>query len=98
MPVFPLILHKTYREQGFFNVTVGFDGYIRREEGPMEIVLMADDQVETVRGHVNRTAQGNGTARVMGAVPLRNWFCTHCQIGEQLEVDILAPDSIRISR
>ncbi len=39
MPVFLLTLHKTYLEQGFFNVTVDYDRYVRQTEGPVDVVL-----------------------------------------------------------
>jgi hypothetical protein len=39
MPLFRLTLEKTYYRQGFFNVTVDFDRFIRPTEGPVELIL-----------------------------------------------------------
>lgn len=44
MPIFMLTLHPTDYGQGFFNVTVDFDGYVRAEEGPVTLVLGDSDR------------------------------------------------------
>lgn len=40
MPIFPLVLQKTYYKQGFFNVTVDFDHFVRSTEGQVDLVLL----------------------------------------------------------
>ena len=60
-PTFPLKLEKTYYAQGFFNVKVDYDRYVGRE-GDVELVLGAS----TITARIDRTANQNGTARVMG--------------------------------
>ena len=68
--VFQLKLHKTYYNQGFFNVTREFDHNVGAE-GPIDLTLRGVGQIE---GYANRRANANGTARVMGRIPLRDWF------------------------
>lgn len=96
MPVYPLTLPATYRDQGFFNVTVEFDRYVRQDEGPIELVLVVRGVEQRVEARVNRTAQTNGTARIMGGAELRRWFQEHYRVGDLVDVDIRSPDCIRI--
>jgi hypothetical protein len=98
MPVFPLKLHKTYLEQGFFNITVAFDKYVRQTEGPINLVLSLDGREQSVAGKVNRSANQNGTARIMGGKNLRELFLTHFDVGTKLDVDLGSQDEIRISK
>jgi hypothetical protein len=91
-----MILPATYREQGFFNITVEFDSYVRRDEGPILLLLVAGDTEQRVEARVNRTAQNNGTARIMGGVELRRWFQDHYKVGDRVDVDIQSLECIRI--
>ena len=72
MPPFRLTLEKTYYRQGFFNVTVDFDRFIRPTEGPVELILGTSGR--KIHGKVNRSANLNRTARIMGGSKLRDWF------------------------
>ena len=69
-PVFPLRLEKTYYEKGFFNVKREFDHNVG-EEGPVTLSLRGG---YTMEARVDRRAQQNGTARIMGGAVLRDWF------------------------
>jgi hypothetical protein len=90
---FKLTLHKTCYEQGFFNVPVEFDRFIRSSEGPVQLVLRKSRKVE---GHINRTANRNGTARIMGGPELRDWFQQNYRLDDVVEVDISDLDSIHL--
>ena len=39
MPIFKLTLQKTYFKQGFFNVIVDYDRYVRKANGPVRLRL-----------------------------------------------------------
>ena len=97
MPVFPLTLHKTYLEQGFFNVTVDYDRYVRQTEGPVELVLLSEGKEQRVDAKVNRSANMNGTARIMGGTKLRDWFLNHFDVGTKLDVDFSSAE-VRIHK
>src|SRR2546426_5668816 len=97
MPVFPLTLHKTYLEQGFFNITVDYDKYVRHTEGPVEVVLLTDGKEQRIEAKVNRSANMNGTARIMGSTKLRDWFLKHFDVGARLEVDLSSAE-VRIRK
>ncbi len=92
--MFLLTVGATYYNQGFFNVPVSHDQLLRKDEG--EIHIQLGNAGLTIVGHVNRSTNNNGTARVMGRTPLRDWFEDHCSIGAQVEVHILGPTRIQI--
>ena len=73
-PVFPLVLQRTYYAQGFFNVKRDYDRYVGAE-GDVELLLHPPGQVVVAR--INRSANRNGTARVIGGALLRDWFREH---------------------
>ena len=72
MPIFNLTLHRTYYNQGFFNVTVDFDRFVRPQEGP--VVLRLGLRGPEIQGLINRRANRNGTPRIIGRTRLRDWF------------------------
>jgi hypothetical protein len=96
MPIFKLILHKTYFNQGFFNVIVDFDRYVRKSDGPVRIRL-GHSEIEIV-GKINRTVNNNGTARVLGGVSLRDWFQNNFEPMETVSVDLSSQDVIVIDK
>lgn len=71
-PHFILTLQETYHKRGFFNVPVGYDRYFGKDDTPIKIYCGKEKLAVT--GTINRTANTNGTPRIMGAVPLREWF------------------------
>jgi len=93
---FPLTLHKTYLEQGFFNVPVDYDRYVRQAEGPVELVLVSGGREHRIEAKVNRSANVNGTAIIMGGARLREWFLSNCDLGAELRVDLSSTMAIRI--
>lgn len=91
--VFPLRLEKTYYHQGFFNITRGFDHLVRSDDGPISLRLGVSRFIE---GYVNRRANRNSTARVMGGAPLRNWFQQNYPMGATVPVTFDGPNLLII--
>ena len=91
---FILTLQPTYRRTGFFNITVENDHYF----GPnrSEINIFVDDNPVPIIGHIDRTANRNGTARIMGGVELRIWF-ENWQEMQPITVTVLDQNSIRLT-
>jgi hypothetical protein len=92
-PHFVLKLQETYHRTGFFNVPVNCEKYFGRDEQTIEIYCGQERLLVT--GKINRTANGNGTPRVMGAVPLREWFQKRKAMS-RLNVMIVDPTTIYI--
>ena len=91
-PVFELTLDPTYYNQGFFNVLTDFDRYVRPDEG--SIVLVLGNRFQEIEARVDRSANRNGTARIMGGAPLRRWFQTRFQVLDTVSVRFEAPDRL----
>lgn len=91
-------LHETYREQGFFNVGVLHDPFVRERNGEVVLVLVTREKEDRITATVDRKATGNGTARIMGGRRLRDWFRATCPVGAELEVDFSKGDELRIRR
>ena len=89
--VFPLRLEKTYYHQGFFNVKRDFDHLVRSDEGPVTLQLSGG---RCIKGYVNRRAQNNGTARVMGYKPLSEWFQQNYAVGDTVPITFNSPDRL----
>jgi len=92
MPIFSLTLHRTYYNQGFFNVTVDFDRFVRPQEGP--VVLRLGLRGPEIQGMVNRRANRNGTPRIIGGAKLRDWFQKNYKLMETVTVDLSFPEII----
>ena len=86
MPTFRLTLQKTYYKMGFFNVGVTHNRHIRRTEEPVRIRLGQDGP--EIEGRVDRHANQNGTARVMGGAQLKRWFQANFAPMDTVDVDL----------
>ena len=89
-----LTLHKTYYNQGFWNVSVDLDRYVRREEGAITLELGKGGQ--EIQAFVNRSANNNGTARIMGRTPLRRWFQQNYSLMDDVPVHFVGPNRITL--
>lgn len=92
-PYFILTLQDTYHRRGFFNVPVNCDKYFGRDE--QSITIYCGREKLEVIGKINRTANTNGTPRIMGAVPLREWFQKR-RVMSPLKISIVDPTTIHI--
>ena len=93
LPVFPLKLEKTYYKHGYFNVKVRYDEFVREDYGPVCLVLKGGREI---KGLVQRNANGNGTARVFGNKPLRNWFQANYGQGDEVPVVFESKKRLRL--
>lgn len=93
-PIFKLTLHRTYYDRGFFNVTIAFDQYIRSTDGGVELIVGASGL--RIEGRVNRKANRNKTARIIGGRMLKDWFRRSHKVGDVVDVDLSSVKSIRI--
>ena len=77
-----LTLWNTYYNSGFFNIRVAFDKYVRSDEGSLTLTLGKSRR--KIRAFVNRSANQNGTARIMGGAALKDWFQENHRQGEKV--------------
>jgi hypothetical protein len=96
MPIFKLTLHQTYYNQGFFNVTVDFDRFVRLEEGP--VILKLGLNGPEIQAMINRRANQNGTPRIIGGTRLRNWFQKNFEPMDIIAVDLSSREIIVLYR
>ena len=92
---FQFTLQRTYFRTGFFNVDVAAQRFLGADGGKIEIFL--GDSQSPILGTINRTANGNGTPRVMGGTALRDWFQSRASEMERISVQVLSPTSIRLN-
>jgi hypothetical protein len=90
---FELILEKTYWDKGCFNVRVPYDHLIGADRE--DIAIQLADAHHTIQGVINRRANQNGTARIMGKSALRDWFQTFPK-EHRMRVTVNNPNSIKI--
>lgn len=92
--VFEVVLQQTYLERGFFNVPVaqthqfGTDGE--------EIEILTGPAGSTFTGLINRTANKNGSPRIIGGTKLRAYFQAEHKLTDKVTVEVTSPISIRV--
>ena len=91
-----LTLHKTYYNQGFWNIPVDLDRYVRKDEGPTTLLLGKSHR--KIQAHVNRSANQNGTARIMGKSALRDWFQQNYAVMDSVPLRFISPTLIVMGR
>lgn len=92
-----ITLGDTYYNQGFFNVSREYESYFGPHGSAIDIQLGHNGE-QTIRGIINRTANANGTPRIMGYVDLRNWIRANFEPGQIMQVSVISPQSIKVFR
>jgi len=93
--IFRLTLQPTYYRQGFFNVPIEHDRFVRSDEGPIKIII-GNDRV--ISGQINRSANLNRTARIFGGVELKRWFQRNFRPMDIVDINLGSFDEIRIDK
>lgn len=93
---FPITLHPTYMRSGFFNV--GVENQILLGQDGETIELFLGNAEQPIMGTINRSANTNHTPRLMGGVGLRDWFQSEFAVGDEMEVEVLSPRSVRLKK
>jgi len=91
---FTIKLAQTYYKTGFFNVPVAHQTHFGGNGQQVE--LFVGDEVQPVIGTINRTANRNGSPRIMGGVELRNSIQEKWSLDDDVQVDVLSPTSFRL--
>ena len=93
---FEIILGIAYYNQGFFNVSMAYNEIFGHDKSLIEIQL-GENPENKIQGYVSRTANSNGTPRIMGGKVLTEWIKKHYRQGDLLKIDILSNDSIKLN-
>jgi hypothetical protein len=88
-------LGSAYYNQGFFNINMANSGRFGNDNSTIEIQL-GFKPIKIITGYINRTANTNGTPRIMGGKELKDWIQNNFQFNELMKVDIFSPVSIRL--
>ncbi|HMR81585.1 MAG TPA: GIY-YIG nuclease family protein [Niabella sp.] len=88
-------LGQAYYNQGFFNVGREYSQMFGADNATIDIQLGSSGDT-TIQGYINRTANKNGTPRIMGGKELRNWIKSNFKINDTMKVDIISPIAVRL--
>lgn len=94
LATFRLRLGAAYYNQGFINVPVEFTTMLGTNGVELEIFL--GDTPDPIVGYINRTANKNATPRLMGGILQKTWIQSGFSQGQEIDIEILSPTSIRI--
>lgn len=89
---FNILLGKTYYSKGFFNVKVEHQELFGANGDVVDVHLGSVGN--PVKGYVNRTANSNGSPRIMVGVEMTNWLQGQFREGDVLSVSVLSGNSI----
>lgn len=90
-----IFLGQAYYNQGFFNVVREYSELFGADNSAIEIQLGENGET-TIQGYINRTANKNGTPRIMGGKEFRNWIKDHFKFNDIMKVDVLSSMAIRV--
>jgi hypothetical protein len=93
---FELKLGQTYLGKGFFNVPVSHSSLLAGDTATIELVLGKEKEI--THGYINRRANKTGNPRVMGGIPLRDWFQRTFKKDETVKVTIVSPTSLWLTK
>jgi len=98
---FGIILRIANYTQGIINVRVKFKHHFGLHDSDISIYL-GSNAIEAIKPikkspKVNRTANPNGSPRIMGRVEMRDWIQANFKQGETLVVDVIGFNSIRLN-
>ncbi|MFT8542753.1 GIY-YIG nuclease family protein [Acetobacter orientalis] len=91
---FELKLYKAYYQSGFFNVGVSH-AKLFGNDGEKLTIFLGNSRVP-VQGSINRTANKNGSPRLMGYTKTRDWLRENIGLNNYFTVRVLSPISINI--
>ena len=89
---FQFQLYKTYYNQGFFNVPIVYTNLFGRHQDRIKIYCGKNQDL--IQGTINRSANQNGTPRIMGGMQLCRWFRENFKSNDTVNVEVLSPTSI----
>ena len=90
-------LGNAYYDKGFFNIPQKYSEDFGADKAIIEIQL-GDNSKKIIQGYINRTANVNGSPRIMCGKDLSEWIQKNFEKDDILTVDILTQVSIRLNQ
>jgi hypothetical protein len=92
---FEITLGEAYYNQGFFNVKKEYADLFGADKALIEI-QMCNTSEAVIQGYINRTANTNGTPRIMCGKPFKDWVQASRKPGDTIKITVISPGSIII--
>ncbi|MBN3844473.1 DUF262 domain-containing protein [Burkholderia sp. Ac-20349] len=93
---FQVTLQLTYFNMGFFNVSVDAQHLFPAQGGIVKIICGPEHY--QVDGRFDRSTNTNGTPRIFGYTPLKNWFQRNLTPMEKFLVEVIGPSTIILNK
>ena len=90
-----ILLGQAYYNQGFFNIGKEYSEMFGANNTIIDIQLGTIGHT-IIQGYINRTANINGTHRIMGGKELRNWIQNNFKPNDTMRIEIISPSTIRL--
>lgn len=91
---FTITMGKSYLNGGFFNLPVAHSESVGADG--QQIDILCDGSNQAIIASINRRCNANGTPRIMGGSGLRDWLQANLRLKEQIRVDVMSPNTIKI--
>lgn len=92
---FTIVIGKAYYYDGFFNVRVKYSELFGHDLTKIRIQL-GENTNNLIEGYVNRTANRNGTPRIMAGKEYKHWIQKNFKQGDIFKVMIIKQDFIKL--
>jgi len=90
---------EAYYSQGFFNIRKKHSELFSKNHlDPIKIQLGGDSNKKNIIGKINRTANSNGTPRIMAGTEYKNWIQENFKMGDIFKVEIIEKDFIKLKK
>ena len=92
---FTFVLHKSMYNRGYINIPRASDHLVVQENNStIRLLLPSGDYL---KARLNRELNRNGTARIVGNAPLRDWFKESFVVSDGVVVHIIDPHQIQLN-
>ena len=94
---FIVTIGQAYYNDGFFNVRVKNSELFGKDKSPIKIQL-GNNSDKIIAGYVNRTANNNGTPRIMAGFEYTKWIKENFKQGDIFKVEMINSAFIKLTK
>ena len=81
---------------GFFNIPIRFSNQFGKNNS--DITIQLQNNQNSIFGIIDRESNVNGTPRIRGRRLLKEWIQSNFKEGERMNVEIITPNEISLSK